>query len=269
MNPMRLITLVLLTGVVSLVAMGGVGFYVGYSAGRGDMNELKTLIAAGGSPENAAAIAEVLKQQVSAQPVAAAPAPAPEVDLTPVLEEIRSMSAQIGKLEKNAAATPPAPQVVDRIVEKVKEDPKSKQELASVKLLLSEANEQYQGCKQSLTTLEAKFEEVKSSSSTQVAVTQSEIRADAPPARENASVVLFDNVLLKREQKKVYSDVDVALSLNSIASRSARVVVNQQALGISFGERKIFQHRDVTCELVLMETDLEGGKARFSIACKR
>jgi hypothetical protein len=42
-----------------------------------------------------------------------------------------------------------------------------------------------------------------------------------------------------------------------------------QALGISFGERKIFQHRDVTCELVLMETDLEGGKARFSIACKR
>jgi len=268
MNPMRLITLVLLTGVVSLVAMGGVGFYVGYTAGRGDMGELKALITAGGSPENAAAIAEVLKQQVSAQPAAAAPAPAPEVDLTPVLEEIRSMSAQIGKLEKNAAATPPAPQVVDRIVEKVKEDPKSKQELASVKLLLSEANEQYQGCKQSLTTLEAKFEEVKSSS-TQVAVTQSELRADAPPARENASVVLFDNVLLKREQKKVYSDVDVALSLNSIASRSARVVVNQQALGISFGERKIFQHRDVTCELVLMETDLEGGKARFSIACKR
>ena len=268
MNPMRLITLVLLTGVVSLVAMGGVGFYVGYTAGRGDMGELKALITAGGSPENAAAIAEVLKQQVSAQPAAAAPAPAPEVDLTPVLEEIRSMSAQIGKLEKSAAATPPAPQVVDRIVEKVKEDPKSKQELASVKLLLSEANEQYQGCKQSLTTLEAKFEEVKSSS-TQVAVTQSELRADAPPARENASVVLFDNVLLKREQKKVYSDVDVALSLNSIASRSARVVVNQQALGISFGERKIFQHRDVTCELVLMETDLEGGKARFSIACKR
>ena len=267
MNPMRLITYALLTSVVSLVAMGGVGFYVGYTAGRGDMNELKTLIAAGGSPENAAAIAEVLKQQIAAAQPAAAPAPppAPEVNLSPVLDEIRSMSAQIGKLEKNAA-TPP--QVVDRIVEKVKEDPKAKQELASVKLLLSEANEQYQGCKQTLTTLETKFEEVKNSP-TQVAMVQPEIRADAPPARDNASVVLFDNVLLKREQKKVYSDVDVALSLNSIASRSARVVVNQQALGISFGERKIFQHRDVTCELVLMETDLEGGKARFSIACKR
>jgi hypothetical protein len=255
MNPMRLITYALLTSVVSLVAMGGVGFYVGYTAGRGDMNELKTLIAAGGSPENAAAIAEVLKQHASSQP---APTAAPEVDLTPVMDEIRSMSAQIGKLEKNTGT----PAAVDRT------DPKSKQELASVKLLLSEANEQYQGCKQTLTTLEAKFDEVNSSTQ-QVAMVQPEIRGDAPPARENASVVLFDNVLLKREQKKVYSDVDVALSLNSIASRSARVVVNQQALGIAFGERKIFQHRDVTCELVLMETDLEGGKARFSIACKR
>ena len=270
MNPMRLITYALLTSVVSLVAMGGVGFYVGYTAGRGDMDELKALVTAGGSPENAAAIAEVLKQQVAAAQAAVAPAPAPapapEVNLGPVLEEIRSMSAQIGKLEKNA--TPPQPQVVDRVVEKVRDDPKAKQELASVKLLLSEANEQYQGCKQTLTTLETKFEEVRNSP-TQVAMVQPEIRQDAPPARENASVVLFDNVLLKREQKKVYSDVDVAISLNSIASRSARVVVNQQALGISFGERKIFQHRDVTCELVLMETDLEGGKARFSIACKR
>ena len=270
MHPMRLITYALLTSVVSLVAMGGVGFYVGYSAGRGDMDELKTLIAAGGSPENAAAIAEVLKQQVANLPVAApapAPAPAPEVNLAPVLDEIRSMSVQIGKLEKNV--TPPAPQVVDRVVEKVKEDPKVKQELASVKLLLSEANEQYQGCKQNLTTLEAKFEEVKNAPAQQVAMVQPEVRPDAQPGRDPASVVLFDNVLLKREQKKVYSDVDVAISLNSIASRSARVVVNQQALGISFGERKIFQHRDVTCELVLMETDLEGGKARFSIACKR
>ncbi len=191
-----------------------------------------------------------------------------------MLDEIRTMSAQIGKLEKSASATPipapaPAPQIVDRIVEKVKEDPRTKQELISVKQLLSEANDQYQGCKQNLTTLEAKFEEVKNTPPTQVALAQPDIREDAQPPRDPASVVLFDNVLLKRDQKKVYSDVDVALSLNSIASRSAKLVVNQQTLGIAFGERKIFQHRDVTCELVLMETDLEGGKARFSIACKR
>ncbi|WP_088360703.1 MULTISPECIES: hypothetical protein [Rhodomicrobium] len=267
MHPMRLITYAVLTSVASLVAMGGVGFYVGYSAGRGDLSELKALVATGGSPENAAALAELLKQNSNQ---AVAQAPAPEVNLGPVLDEIRSMSAQLGKLEKNAAATPaPAtPQVVDRVVEKVKEDPKTKQELTSVKQLLAEANEQYQTCKASLTTLEAKLDDAKASP-TQVSLNQSDTRDNVPAARENASVVLFDNVLLKRDQNKLYNDVDVALSLQSIASRSARVVVNQQSLGISFGERKIFQHRDVTCELVLMETDLEGGKARFSIACKR
>lgn len=264
MHPMRLITYALLTSVVTLVALGGVGFYVGYSAGRGDLSELKALIAAGGSPENAAALAEALKQQPATQSIAQAPAP--EVNLAPVLDEIRSMSAQIGKLEKTVPSAPP--QVVDRVVEKVKEDPKTKQELASVKQLLAESSDQYQTCRQTLTTLEARFEEVKSSAN-QLAMMQPETRDNSAPARDNGSVVLFDNVLLKRDQNKLYNDVDVALSLQSIASRSARVVVNQQTLGISFGERKIFQHRDVTCELVLMETDLEGGKARFSIACKR
>lgn len=266
MHPMRLITYAVLTSVASLIAMGGVGFYVGYSAGRGDLTELKALVATGGSPENAAALAEILKQQ--AAPQAVAQAPAQEIDLGPVLEEIRNMSAQIGKLEQNAASSSSEPQVVDRVVEKVRDDPKTRQELTSVKQLLAEANDQYQTCKSSLTTLEAKFEEVKSSA-TQVALNQPETRDNIRPVRENASVVLFDNVLLKRDQNKLYNDVDVALSLQSIASRSARVVVNQQSLGIAFGERKIFQHRDVTCELVLMETDLEGGKARFSIACKR
>jgi hypothetical protein len=235
--------------------MGGVGFYVGYSAGRGDLSELKTLIAAGGSPETAAALAEALKQS-SNQTVAQ---PAAEIDLNPVLNEIRSMSAQIGKLEERAATAPK-----DRPVEKVRDDPASRQELASVKQLLAEANTQYQSCKQTLTTLESKFDELKTST-TPVSLNTSE----PPAAREGASVVLFDNIVLKRDQNKLYNDVDVAISLQSIASRSAKVAVNQQTLGISFGERKIFQHRDVTCELVLMETDLEGGKARFSIACKR
>ncbi|MGB0086361.1 MAG: hypothetical protein WBP94_13420, partial [Rhodomicrobiaceae bacterium] len=130
---------------------------------------------------------------------------------------------------------------------------------------LLEANNQDQACKQNLTVLQTKFDELKTSNSTKVALTTTE----TPTAREGGSVVLFDNVLLKRDQNKLYNDVDVSLSLQSIASRSVKVAVNQQTVGLSFGERKIFQHGDVTCELVLMETDLEGGKARFSIACKR
>jgi len=255
MHPMRLITYALLTSVATLVAMGGIGFYVGYSAGRGDMEELKTLIAAGGSPENAQALAEALKQQSSVSTAT------PEVDLDPVLEEIRSMSAQIGKLEEQAAQEP---KVAERVVEKVTKDPATQRELANVKQLLSEANDQFQTCKRDLTTLQTQFEELKTSTQ-QVALNASESQA----AGEAGSVVLFDNVLLRRNKSKQYPDVDVALSLESIASRSAQVAVNQQSLGISFGERKIFQHRDVTCELVLMETDLEGARARFSIACKR
>lgn len=221
------------------------------------MEELKTLIAAGGSPENAKVLAELLEKQ-SAAKTAAAPA---EVDLGPVLDEIRTMSAQIGKLEEQAGEQP---EPRERIIEKVKADPATARELANVKQLLTEANDQYKVCKQNLTTMQTKFEELKSSTA-QVALNST----DAQSVREAGSTVLFDNVLLKRNKSKLYRDVDVALSLKSIASRSARVAVNQQSLGIAFGERKIFQHRDVTCELVLMETDLEGGSARFSIACKR
>ncbi|MGF1621669.1 MAG: hypothetical protein ACFCUR_13770 [Rhodomicrobiaceae bacterium] len=253
MHPMRLITYAVLTSVVTLIAMGGIGFYAGYSAGRGDLEELKTLIVAGGSPENAKAIAEALKSQ-SAPAVAAAP----EVDLAPVLDEIRSMSAQIGKLEEKAADQP-------QVVEQVRDDPEATVELANVKQLLSEANDQYQVCRQNLTTLQTEFEELKSSATQQVALTS----ANARPSRDAGAVVLFDNVLLKRDENKLYRDVDVALSLESIASRSAKVAVNQQSVGIAFGERKIFRHRDVTCELQLMETDLEGARARLSIACKR
>jgi hypothetical protein len=222
------------------------------------MEELKTLIAAGGSEQSATVLADLLKKQAEAQPPAQAPAP--EVDLAPVLDEIRSMSAQIGKLEERAAEPG---QISERVVEKIQENPATAKELINVKQLLTEANDQYQVCKQNLTTLQAEFKDLSSARQIVVTSTGSETRTTG------GSVVLFDNVLLTRNKNKLYEDVDVALSLESIASRSARLAVNQQTLGISFGERKIFQHRDVTCELVLMETDLEGGKARFSIACKR
>ena len=176
-----------------------------------------------------------------------------------MLDEIRTMSAQIGKLEERTAGQL---QAAERGTEEGGDDSAAKLELTNVKQLLAEANNQYQVCKQNLTTLQTEFDKTKSS--TQVALNSAEAGS-----RAEGSVVLFDNVLLTRKKNKLYKDVDVALSLKSIAARSARVAVNRRTLGISFGERKIFQHRDVTCELVLMETDLQGGKARLSIACKR
>lgn len=258
MNPMRLITYALLTSVVTLMAMGGIGFYIGYSLGRGDMNELKTLIAAGGSPENAEALARVLQEQSSG------PVEAPQIDLDPILDEIRTMSAQLDTLNRDVAEqSEVAKRVAEQAEQSVGSSAASGVELSNVKQLLAETNDQYQVCRQNLTSLQTQFEELKTSAQ------QVSLREPENSNRNSGSVVLFDNVLLTRDQNKLYRDVDVSLSLQSMDSRSARVAVNRKAVGISFGERKIFQHRDVTCELVLMETDLEGGNARVSIACKR
>jgi hypothetical protein len=244
MDPLRLITYTVLTAVVSLVAMGGAGFYIGYSAGRGDMADVKALIAASASPESAAKLSELLQKDdgTSTGP-----------DFSPVLQEIRSLSTQIGRLEQTAA-TPGGGSG----------DSKTRDELATLRQRLNAASDQYNSCKQDMNVLEAKLRET---APAQAAVSTASPKTDTQ--RDPASVVLFDNVQLKRDQNKLYNDVDVALSLQAVASRSARVAVNQQSFGISFGERKIFQHKEVTCELQLMETDLEGNQARLSIACKR
>lgn len=248
MDPMRLITYTVLTAVVMLVAMGAAGFYIGYLAGRNNVQDVQALIAASASPERAATLTELLKKQESAP---AAP------DFTPVLDEIRSISAQIGRLEQTASVSS----------EKgAADDSKIRDEVASLRQRLSATSEQYNTCRQDVNLLQARLKEPPQQ---QAAVSTSTQKSSPADQRDPASVVLFDNVQLKRDQNKVYNDVDVALSLQGVASRSAKVAVNQQSFGISFGERKIFQHKDVTCELVLMETDLEGNQARLSIACKR
>jgi len=254
---MRLITYALLTSVVGLIAMGGLGFYVGYSAGRGDMDDVKALIAASASPEHAATLSELLKKQDAEAAAVKAAAP----DFTPVLDEIRSISTQIGRLEQTAAQQPAAERTAAR------DDPRLRDEVTLLKQRLTAASDQYNVCRQDMGVLEAKLKEAPYGP--QTAATTATQKTNAETQRDPASVVLFDNVQLKRDQNKLYNDVDVALSLQSVASRSARVAVNQQSFGIAFGERKIFQHKDVTCELVLMETDLEGNQARLSIACKR
>jgi hypothetical protein len=248
MDPMRLITYTVLTAVVMLVAMGAAGFYIGYLAGRNNVKDVQALIAASTSPEHAATLSELLKKQEGTPP--AAP------DFTPVLEEIRSISAQIGRLEQTASVPHEKGAAAD--------DSKVRDEIAGLRQRLTATSDQYNACRQDVNLLQARLKEP----SPQPAPTGGNTQQKSASA-DPASVVLFDNVQLKRDQNKLYNDVDVALSLQAVASRSARVAVNQQSFGISFGERKIFQHKDVTCELVLMETDLEGNQARLSIACKR
>lgn len=259
MHPMKLITYTMLIGVATLIALGGAGFYIGYSIGRGDLTEMKEFVLKSMSPENAAALNEALKTQGGKSSSGGVS----EVSLAPVIEEIRNMSAQIGRLEQSQAAGGSGP----KVIEKIKEDPKLKEDLAALMQKLNQTTEQYNTCTRDLSMAKAKLEVHAANGQAQQRTALTQPRSGAE--RDAASVVLYDNVLLKREQNKVYNDVDVSLSLQSVASRSARVVVNQQALQIAFGERKIIQHRDVTCELQLMETDLDVTQARVNIACKR
>jgi hypothetical protein len=246
MDPLKLITVTVLTAILGIIAMSGAGFYVGYLAGRGNQDEVKALIAAAVSPEHAATLSELMKRDGGSS------APS-QVDFSPVIEEIRSLGTQMGKLEQASATASTGAEA------------KLEAELTSLKQKLTSAADQYNSCRQDMSLLQAKL---KDAPPVQAAATSTQ-KTNSESSRDPASVVLFDNVSLKRDQNKVYNDVDVSLSLQSVTSRSAKVAVNQQSFGIAFGERKIFQHKDVTCELVLTETDLEGSLARLNIACKR
>jgi hypothetical protein len=81
MEPLKALTLVAAAAAASLVGAGAVGFYAGYSAGRGNLDEIKAAM--------------------SNAPVAVAGGGA--VSLKPVLEDIRTLSKQVETL---AAAKP-------------------------------------------------------------------------------------------------------------------------------------------------------------------
>jgi uncharacterized protein YoxC len=174
-----------------------------------------------------------------------------------LLEEVRGLGDQIQELVQkvNTIAT------VSRN-DSGKTDPGMAAELGQLRQLVSAAAEQFGKCQTQLasytpTALPA----------TQGGGTGS---ASAATARQDpSSIVLYDNVVLKKDQEKPYEEIGVRLSLQSIGPRQVRVGVNRQAIALGFGERKVFKIQDVECELNLMETDLNDGQARVSIACKR
>lgn len=80
MEPFKALTFLAAAGIVSLVGAGAAGFYAGYSAGRGNLEEIKAQIA------NAPAA------------IAAGPGGSAAVSLKPVLEDIRALSKQVEAL---------------------------------------------------------------------------------------------------------------------------------------------------------------------------
>ncbi|MBT3069373.1 hypothetical protein KKP04_00620 [Rhodomicrobium sp. Az07] len=99
MEPFKALTLVTAVAVVSLVTAGAAGFYAGYSAGRGNLEEIKTYLAEA--------------------PVTIAAGPGGSaVSLKPVTDEIRALSRQLDGVkadvsQMHAVAASPAPVAPD------------------------------------------------------------------------------------------------------------------------------------------------------------
>jgi len=330
MDPIKLIAYIAAVGVATLIVMGGAGFYLGYSAGRGDIAEIKDFLAnstfnvkspdsdraitaaldfknredfapvlneiralgaqmrtlekqlADNSPDLDPVLAEIrvlgtrlgngpgetggaaadigpvlaelklLGEQVRKLPrQSAAAAP---TDLSPVLTEIRSLNEQLRKLER-LVGQQPAPVV--------QEDGKLREEIGRLRQLVASAGEQLNACQVRLAALEtggARASDVRP---------QPAVNVEPQTGAQGGTVVLFDSFYLKKDQNKAFEDVNLTVALQGVASRSARIDINQQTVSIAFGERKEIVYNNMTCELNLMETDLSASRARFNIACKR
>ncbi len=140
-------------------------------------------------------------------------------------------------------------------------------EVAQLHQLVAAASDQFGRCQTQLASLSsgAGFSQAQTQTASAAATTV------AMPAsgHQPATVVFYDNVMLKKDQEKQYDEIGVKLALQSVGPRQVKVAVNRQGFGLSFGERKVFRSQDVECELNLMETNLNDGQARVSISCKR
>jgi hypothetical protein len=118
MEPFKALTFLAAVGIVSFVGAGAAGFYAGYSAGRGNLEEIKAQIANAPAPGAVAAgngnpvslkpvledIRALSKQVEALAAVKARPVADPEPSAKPVLEEIKALSRQIDSLKASAPA---------------------------------------------------------------------------------------------------------------------------------------------------------------------
>ncbi len=125
MEPFKALTLVVAAAVASLVGAGAAGFYAGYSAGRGNLEEIKAHIASvqqpvvqtgeGGAVSLKPIVDDIraLSKQVDALASAKARAASDsEPGLKPVLEEIQALSSRIDGLKAESLKAQPAPVAV-------------------------------------------------------------------------------------------------------------------------------------------------------------
>lgn len=250
MDPYKVITYIAVAAVVTLLILGGVGFYAGYSAGTSFVGDFKATDTETG--EAKAALAEIarLNQKIA--------------------ELQKALSEKAGQAEASREAEARA-----------QESARLSQELSQTQAALTEQKAELLACRRKLAALEAgtvtTHEERPAASQAEAEETATAPRSEAETgpkktgdSKESIGRVLFyDQFQLGRQGSKAFDEVDLEFGLQTVASKSASLKINGQQVNMTTQEGKRILHKGVTCELILLSTNLGAQEARFSIACRR
>lgn len=232
MDPMKIITYVAITAVVALVALGGVAFYAGYTAGLGGPQEsAQASVDSTGSGE--------------------------------ALAEIKSLNREIASLKKALAQRKDAgSERADALAETRARLARMSDELDSTKRELAKAREK-------AAALRARLEAQPAPEATAAAAATEDGQRTASLEQGDDAVVLYDRFQLERQANKGYDEVDLRFGLQTVGSKSAGLSVNGKRISMQVKDGKQIIHKGVSCELILLDTDQKVQRAQFSLACKR
>jgi hypothetical protein len=234
MDPMKIITYIAVTAVVALVALGGVAYYVGYTAGLGPTQ-------AGTSSE-------------------------PSEASTAALEEIKGLNREIAELKDALAQRRSSNEErADALAESQARLAKMSDELDAAKQELAAAREEVASLKQQL----AAAQPGQAAAAPAEGGEQRTAAAAAAPEPGDDSVLLYDRFQLEREAARGFDQVDLRFGLETVGSKSAGLSVNGKRISMRVKDGKQIIHQGVTCELILLDTDQTVQRAQFSLACKR
>ena len=236
MDPMKIITYVAITAVVALVALGGVAFYAGYTAGLG--------------PDKAATASDSTRGSNAA------------------ITEIQSLNRKIAELKDALAARK------DTSEEKADALAESQARLAKMADELDVTKRELASSREKVVKLEEQLAAAQRAGMAEAAPQGAEggeqrTGAAASLAPGDDSVMLYDRFQLEREAARRFDQVDLRFGLETVGSKSAGLSVNGKRISMLVKGGKTIIHKGVSCELMLLDTDQRVQRAQFSLACKQ
>lgn len=237
MDPMKIITYVAVTAVLALVALGGVAFYAGYTAGLGP--DWRSSSEASESANVTLAEIKTLNKEVAS------------------LKE--ALAERKDRNEENA----------DALAESQAKLANMADELDSTKRQLAEAKAEVRKLRSQVTSAEQAASQAAQSGAADEGGEQRTASAAAAPSEDDESVLLYDRFQLEREASRGFDQVDLRFGLQTVGSKSAGLSVNGKRVSMQVQDGKQIVHKGVTCELILLDTERQVQRAQFSLACKR